>query len=124
MQARPESSSLRREIAWLSLAVLVFGLVALWQPFEITFSPSLPVSIVPISVGVALGVGLAYASAVGSQDGLFTEDKPRQFVVMFAIALVAQFGLAVVPTETILLALSAFGAAIPARVLVYWRYQR
>ena len=124
MQARSESPSLRREIAWLSFAVLVFGLVAVFQPFEITVRPSFPFSLAAVGLGVTLGVGLAFGSTMRGQAGLFVDDKPRQFVVMFAVAMVAQVGLVVVPTETVLLALAAFGAAIPARVVVYWRYQR
>jgi hypothetical protein len=119
---RPDSTSgLVSELAWLVASVAVFSVIAVVEPFDLSFEPALPLAAVWVGIGAGLGVAVVASVLLSNSYRAFTEDKPRQFLVMFAVAMAVQLGLLFVPTETLLVLLAASVAAIPTRIALYVR---
>jgi hypothetical protein len=122
---RPASKTgLLSDLAWSLAAVALFGAIAAIEPFDITFEPTLPLAAVWVATGGAVGVGLLSVALLSNRYQAYVQDNSGQFLVLFSVAMLGQMGLLVAPTETILVVLAAFVAAVPTRILLYLRATR
>lgn len=110
------------DLGWMALCILGFGALALVEPlfFEV------PVTKARVVVAALVGVPLAVALVVLSTESerareFWTDSYRRRFVVLFAFIMGMQLLLRLAPGWTVLVTLATALAAVPVRVVVYYR---
>ncbi|WP_436909733.1 hypothetical protein [Halosimplex marinum] len=112
------------DLGWLALAVAVFGGLALVEPFAV----EVPVTGTRVAVAAVAGVALAVALvvlSVGSERvrSFWTGNFAPRFVALFAFIMGMQLLLRLAPGWTVLVTLATAVAAVPVRVLAYYRHR-
>jgi len=127
MSALPDSWSdpdsrpgLLYELGWLLLCVLVFGALAVLDPFFVDVDPTTETLVGSLALGTLLGVGLVYVSVESERIRGFWDDLRRRFVVLFVFIMAMQGLLRFLPTWTVLSTLAACLTAIPVRLFLYY----
>jgi hypothetical protein len=107
------------DLLWTGLVVVVFGVLAYWEPFSITVSIT-PQRLAGATIlGVILSVAMTYGSFVSGRFQRLWADFRIRFASLFMLIMGGQFGLAVAPTWMVLTVLMTFLTFIPLRVAIY-----
>lgn len=111
------------DLLWIGLAVVVFGVLAYWEPFSITVSITPQRLAGATLLGVVLGVAVTYGLFVSERFQRLWADSRIRFAGIFVLIMGGQLGLAVAPTWTVLTMLATFLTLIPLRIAIYLRTQ-
>jgi len=112
------------DLGWMALCVLGFGALALFEPlfFEV------PLTGMRLLVAALLGIPLAVALVGLSTESeraraFWMENYVRRFAVLFVFIVAMQLVLRLAPGWTVLVTLATALAAVPLRVVAYYRHR-
>jgi len=118
--SEPDSrAGLLYELAWLVLAIVVFGALAHGEPVSVGVEITRQRLLLAAAVGGPLGVAIAYASTATGRGPSWWRAGRSRFVAIFAVVVGVQIGLTLAPTWTVLTVLATAVATVPARIAAY-----